>query len=163
MNNKTLLIIGGILLVIGLVKPNFNLPFDNPQPVNNIVIVSPPADSELKSKCELVINALRNGSSDRKQDGKRLSELCTDLAVLVGLDEENEVIKTTEEIRQANSLSGLMLRINLKNKYDGLSEAAQSVLVSQIGDDIVPLDQSLRNKAVDAFMGLAWAFNEGSK
>lgn len=163
MNNKLLLVIGAVLLLIGLVRPNINLPINNPQPVDNIVVVVPPADEELKEKCELVIDVLKNGSSDRKKDGKRLSELYADLAVLIRLDGDNEVVKTTEEIRQANSLSGLMLQMNIKDKYKGLSDATQTVLLSELGDDIVPLDDDLRGKAVKAFMALSWACLEGSK
>ena len=164
MNNKVLLVIGGILLLIGLVRPNINLPINNPKPVDTtIVVVTPPEDKELKEKCQLVIDALKAGPSDRKQDGKRLSELYSDLAVLIRLDGENEVVKTTEEVRQANSLSGLMLQMSIKDKYDGLSEATNAVVLSEIGDDIVPLDEDLRGKAVKAFMALSWACLEGSK
>lgn len=163
MNNKVLLVIGGLLLLIGLVRPNINFPINNPNPVDNIVVVTPPADEELKKTCQLVIDVLKAGPSDRKQDGKRLSELYSDLAVLIRLDGENEVVKTTEEVRQANSLSGLMLQMNIKDKYDGLPEATNAVVLSEIGDDIVPLDEDLRGKAVKAFMALSWACLEGSK
>lgn len=163
MNNKVLLVIGGILLIVGLVRPNINFPINNPQPVDNIVVVVPPEDDELKQQCKAVIDALKDGDSNRNQDGKRLSELYADLATLIRLDKENEVVKTTEEIRQANSLAGFMLQMNIQGKYPKLAEAAQSVVVAQIGDDIVPLDNDLRGKAVKAFMGLAWACNEGSK
>jgi hypothetical protein len=163
MNNKVLLVIGGLLLLVGLIRPNINFPINNPRPVDNIVIVVPPEDDALKQKCQSVINAIKSGDSNRKQDGKRLSELYSDLATLIRLDKENEVVKTTEEIRQANSLSGSMLQMNLQGKYPDLAEAAQAVLVSEIGDDIVPLDEELRGKVVKAFMGLSWACNEGSK
>jgi hypothetical protein len=163
MNNKVLLIIGVLLLLVGLVKPNINFPINNPPtPVDNIVVVTPPETKELREKCQLVIDVLKAGSSDSKQDGKRLSELYSDLAVLIRLDGENEVVKTTEEIRQANSLSGVMLQMNIKDKYKGLSDATQAVLLSELGDDIVPLDEELRGKAVKAFMALSWACLEGS-
>jgi hypothetical protein len=163
MNNKVLLIIGALLLLVGLIRPDINFPINNPKPVDNIVVVTPPADEELKKTCQLVIDVLKAGPSDRKQDGKRLSELYSDLAVLIRLDGENEVVKTTEEVRQANSLSGLMLQMNIKDKYDGLPEATNTVVLKQIGDDIVPLDEDLRGKAVKAFMALSWACLEGSK
>jgi hypothetical protein len=163
MNNKVLLVIGAILLLIGLVRPNFNFPINNPKPVDAIVVVTPPENKDLKEKCKPIIDALQNGSSDRKQDGKRLSDLYSDLAVLIRLDGENEVVKTTEEIRQSNSLAGVMLQMNIKDKYDGLSEATQAVVVNEIGDEIVPLNEELRGKAVKAFMALSWACLEGSK
>ena len=78
----------------------------------------PPESSELRDKCKLVKDIFEASSSkDKKQDARRLSDLCMDLATLVELDGDQEVVKTTEEIRQANSLSGAMLRMNIKGKY----------------------------------------------
>lgn len=164
MNTKILLGIGVVLLIVGLFKPNINiLPID--KPVNNsIVVISPPQDKELKDKCQSIIDALVSSSSeDRKKDSSRLSDLYMDLATLIELDGVDQAVKTTEEIRQANSLGGLMLRMNIKNKYPGLADAAQSVIISQIGDDIIPLDDELRKKSSETFRALAWACNEGSK
>lgn len=163
-NSKSLLVIAGILIVIGLVKPDLSkvIPIKNPSDTT-IVVVTPPQSEELRQKCKLVVDILSAGVSDRTKDGKRLSELYMDLATLIELDGDNEVVKTTEEIRQANNLSGLMLRLNIEGKYPGLGDAAQVVIINQIGNDIVPLDTELRNKAVEAFRALAWACNEGSK
>jgi hypothetical protein len=162
MNNKLLLGVGIALVLFGLFKPNLNFPVVNPNN-NTIVVVTPPQEKDLKDKCQLVINALADGSTDRKKDGTRLSDLYMDLATLIELDGEDEVVKTTEEVRQANSLCGAMLRMNIKGKYPGLPDAAQSVIITQIGDDIVPLDSDLRKKSAEAFRALAWACNEGSK
>ena len=165
LNSKSLLVIAGILIAIGLLKPDLTkvFPVINSPSNNTIVVVTPPSDDTLKQKCKLVIDILSNGNSDRSKDGKRLSDLYMDLATLIELDGADQVIKTTEEITQANSLSGLMLRLNIKDKYPGLGDAAQVVISSQIGDDVIPLDAELRSKAVEAFRGLAWACNEGSK
>jgi hypothetical protein len=165
LNSKSLLLIlAGVLVFVGLTKPDLTwLVKPKPSVVENIVVVTPPESKELREKCRPIIDVLKSGSSDRKQDAKRLSELYSDLAVLIRLDGENEVVKNTEEIRQANSLSGGMLQMNLKGKYSGLSEAAQAVIVSEIGNDIVPLDENLREQAVKAFTALAWACLEGSK
>lgn len=162
MNNKVLLIIGAVLLVFGLVRPTFNLPINKPID-NSIVVVTPPSDLEVRDLCKPIIEALKSGGSSRTKDAQRLSDLYMDLSTLIELDGENEVIKTTEEIRQANSLTGLMLRLNIKGSYPGLSEASQSFITSQIGDDVVTLDNNLRTKSVNAFRALAWACNEGSK
>jgi hypothetical protein len=162
MNKKLLLVVGLVLLGIGIFKPNLTLPVNKPVD-HHIVIVTPPSDDNLKKLCGPVIEALKNGSSSRNSDGKRLSELYFDLATLVELDGENEVVKTTEEIRQANSLSGVMLRMDLKGKYPDLAKSAQEVLNKTIGDDIIPLDKALRAKAVETFKALSWATNEGSK
>jgi hypothetical protein len=37
------------------------------------------------------------------------------------------------------------------------------MIVSVVGDDQIPLTTELRAKAIDSFMALAWACNEGSK
>jgi hypothetical protein len=163
MNNKLLLALGAGLLLFGLFKPNFNFPISKPDNTN-IVVVTPPESSELRDKCKLVRDVFQDSTArDKKQDARRLSDLCMDLATLVELDGDEEVVKTTEEIRQANALSGAMLRMNIKGKYPGLSDGAQLVISSQIGDDIAPLNSELRKKAADAFRALAWACNEESK
>jgi hypothetical protein len=165
LNSKSLLLIlAGVLIFVGLTKPDVTWLVKPKSPaVDNIVVITPPESKELRDKCSSVIDVLKNASSDRKQDGVRLSDLYMDLATLIELDGENEVVKNTEEIRQANSLSGAMLRMNLKNKYPGLSDAAQAVVINQIGDDAIPLDSHLRKKSVDTFRALAWACLEGSK
>jgi hypothetical protein len=163
MNNKLLLGVGIALVLLGLFKPSLNFPVVNPNNNNTIVVVTPPQEKALRDKCQLVIDAFADGSTDRKKDGARLSDLYMDLATLIELDGEDEVVKTTEEVRQANSLCGVMLRMNIKGKYPGLADAAQSVIIVQIGDDIVPLDSDLRKKSAEAFRALAWACNEGSK
>lgn len=163
MNNKLLLVVGAALLLFGLFKPNLNFPINKPDNTN-IVVVTPPESSELRDKCKSVRDIFKTSSApDKKQDARRLSDLCMDLATLVELDGDEEVVKTTEEIRQANALSGAMLRMNIKGKYPGLSDGAQLVISSQIGDDIAPLNSELRKKAADAFRALAWACNEESK
>lgn len=166
LNSKLILVIAVVLIFVGVFKPQ--LPFVGPnQPVD--VVVNPnvevdkPTDEVLLEKAKAVTKAFDGSSFDRSKDGQRLALLYLDLATLIELDGEQEVIKTTEEIRQANSLSGAMLRLNLKGTYPGLSDAANDLLMSQIGEDIVPLDSNLRAKAVDAFRALAWACFEGSK
>ena len=159
MNNKTLLIVAALLITVGLVKPtNFNWrPNVDNKPVS--VDVVKPTNKDLLDSCLDVIKILKGG----KGDAKRLSSLYNDLALLVSLDGEEEVVKTTDEVRQANSLSGVMLRLDVKNKYRGLSSACNNVMISAIGDDSILLDKSLRSKAVDGFKALAWACNEASK
>ena len=78
-------------------------------------------------------------------------------------DEDDKVISDTASIKEANSLAGKMLRLNIKDKYSGLAEAAKDVVVSGIGEDDVSLDDDLRQKAVESFRALSWAFYEGSK
>lgn len=160
MNNKTLLIIlAVVLLFVGIFKPNLGVvvPNNGPAPVVNVV---EPTDPELKTACLEVSKILQKG---RSSNALRLSSLYSDIGDLISLDGENEVIKNTEEIRQANKLSGLLLRLDIKGKYEGLAEAAEKVIVTGIGSDAVSLDKELRNKAVTSFKALAWACKEGSK
>ena len=160
MNNKTVLIVVAVfLLLIGIFKPNLDTFFPDSKPVPTINVVEP-TDPELKESCLAVATILKNGKSS---DALRLSSLYSDIGDLIALDGENEVIKTTEEIRQANKLSGSLLRLDIKGKYDGLATAAEKVIVVSIGQDDLPLDKELRNKSVTAFKALAWACKEGSK
>lgn len=161
MNSKTLLIIAIGLIGVGLLKPDFAQFITKPVP-NAVDIVVAPTSESLKLRCRDVIKAL-SVSSDRKTDGKRLSGLYNDIATLISLDGEDEVIRNTEEIRQANRLSGLMLHLDIKGKYKDLPSSAESLIKEAIGDDGVPLTPDLRAKAVEGFKALSWACNEGSK
>jgi len=166
MNSKNLLLLIALLLIaIGIFKPNLNNFLDSNRPsvnvVDNLDLVAPSSD-ELLTKSKDIIKAL-SSNSDRKIDGKRLASLYNDMATLISLDGENEVIKNTEDIRQANRLSGLMLRLDIRGKYPDLPEANEALVKAVIGDDQVLLNQDLREKAVDGFKALSWACNEGSK
>lgn len=165
MNSKTILIIAGLLICIGIVKPDLSvLTIDRKVPkvaVEDLDFVAPTSEV-FKEKTKDVIDAL-SVDPDRKVDGKKLASLYNDIAFLIALDEEDQVIKNTEEVRQANRLSGIMLKLDIKNKYKDLAAANQSLIKEAIGDDVLLLDSKLRAKAVEAFKILAWACNEGSK
>jgi len=165
MNTKTLLLaLAFILIGIGLFKPDLGSLVDRPQPVVvDIAELSAPVREGLKTKADEVVRVLKNGDSDRKTDGKRLSSLYVDLATLVTLDGDDEVIKNTEEIRQANKLAGTMLKLDIKNKYPKLAEAAKAVIVEAIGDDSVALNKESRVQAAEGFKALAWACSQGAK
>lgn len=162
MNSKTLLLlVAALLIAIGLLKPTLPL-VDNSTNIDTIK-VKEPSNVELLDECNAVILSLKDGPSSRKTDGKRLASLYLDLATLVGLDEEDTVIRNTEEIRQANRLAGIMLKLDMKGKYKDLAEANFNLIKAAIGDDSVLLDSNLREKAVEGFNALAWACYEGSK
>lgn len=163
MNKTFLMAIAGLLIVFGLVKPDVSQLFNKPSNGDRIVVVTPPSDPELKSVCEAVVSSLKNGGSTRIKDGLRLSDLYMDLSTLIELDGEDQVIKTTDDIRFANSISGPMLKMDIKGKYPTLAQDAYAVIVASIGDDNVPLDPELRSKAVEGFKALAWACVEGTK
>ena len=158
-----LLVLALALLGIGILKPDLGS-FNNPVSPSVVVEldVKEPESVELKEKADAVIKAL-SVDPDRKTDGLRLAYLYNDMATLVALDGDDEIIKNTEEIRQANKLAGLMLRLDIKGKYEDLPEAAQALVLTAIGDDNVLLNPDLRAKAVNGFKALAWACNEGSK
>lgn len=164
--NTVLLVLAVVLIVIGLGKPNLSdywpTPNNNVTDVTNIT-VSPPTDSVLLDKATVVKNIIGNGPSSRHYDGKRLASLYIDVGTLIGLKGSDEVLRNTEEIRQANSLAGSMLKLNIKDKYPELAKAAEDLVVSYIGGDDILLDDTTRNKAVEAFNALAWACYEGSK
>lgn len=157
------LLLATILIIIGLFKPDF-ASIINTSPTNNVstVVVSKPSNIELLDECQDVVNALKK-NSDRKYDGLRLASLYNDLATLISLDNEDMVVKNTEEVRQANKLAGVMLKLDIKGKYPELAKATTSVIVASLGDDSVMLDDKLRQQAVDGFKALAWACYEGSK
>ena len=159
--NLLVLLVAAVLIVFGLFKPSLSVV----DPVNNenSIKVVEPSNVMLRDLCIPVIDALKYGPSSRKVDGKRLASLYSDLAVLMGLDGEDQVVKNTEDVRQANRLTGAMLKLDLKDKYPDLKEATTNLVKSAIGDDLILLDAVTREKTVEAFNALAWACNEGSK
>lgn len=164
MNTKNiLLVIAGLLILIGLLKPDISNLFNNDKKLNSVVINLEKPSEDLLDECELVIKSLKDGPSSRINDGKSLASLYVDLAKLIALEEDKEIIKTTEEIRQANSLSGTMLDLDIDGAYPQLAENCNNLIVSAIGEDNVSLDKELRKKAVEGFNALAWACNEGAK
>ena len=165
MNTKTLLLgLAFVLIAVGLFKPDFGSLINRPQPVVvDVEEISAPVREGLKTKADEVVRILKEGDADRKTDGKRLSNLYIDLATLVSLDGEDQIIKSTEEIRQSNRLAGTMLKLDMKNKYPKLAEACKAVMVEAIGDDNILLDANLRQNAEEGFKALAWACQQGAK
>ena len=162
-NNNILLIVACLLIVLGLSKvdlSNLNILPNRPASVD-VLELPTPTDENVKKEAEDVIVVLKEAAI--KSEAKKLRDLYLDLAKLVELDGEEEVIKSTEEIRQANSLAGIMLRLDMKGKYPNLAKEAKEVVVASIGDDQILLSKELRVKAVEGLNALAWACNEGSK
>lgn len=167
MTNKYLLAVAGLLIIMGLTKFDpTQLLNNNNRPVavvDNLELVEP-TNENLKKEAEDIVVLLQE-KLDKKDLTKflELRNLYLDLGVLISLDGENEVIKTTDEIRQANSMAGIMLNLDLKNKYPGLAKENNDVLVAAIGDDSILLSKELRTQAIEAFKALAWAYNKGCK
>ena len=166
--NKILLIIATILIVLGIFKPNLS-DLDIIKTLNSVhslesYVVDSPSDSELLDRANIVKNIfLSSDDSTRTSDCLKLSALYSDLAVLIELDGADVVVKNTATIREVSGLSGKMLRLDINNKYLNLSQACQDVVVAAIGDDDVLLNDTLRKKAAEGFRALSWACYEGSK
>lgn len=163
MNQKTLLVIAGLLILLGITKVDLGglIKVNNPTTVD-VMELSAPTDDNIKKEAEDVIDLLKR-SGGSKNDFKKLRDLTLDIGRLVELDGEDLVIKNTDEIRQANSIAGVMLRLDIKGKYANLPKEAKEVIVASIGDDNINLTPDLRVKAVEGFNALAWAYNEASK
>lgn len=159
-SNKILLILGLGLVTLGWFRPSLDTVIYPPTVTS--IAVEAPTTKETKEACLKVISSLKKGP-DPYNDGKMLASLFSDMARLIALDGKNEIIKTTEEIVQANKVAGILLQMNLKDKYDNLSEYCEDVVVSVMGEDSALLDDNLRQKAVSAFKNLAWACEESSK
>lgn len=161
--NNTILVVAGLLILIGLTK--FDLSSLNIVPRKPVVVdvleLPAPVDANVLKEAKDVLTIVQNQMD--KPEARRLRDLYLDMKRLIQLDGEEEVIKSTEEIRQANSLAGVMLRMDIKGKYPNLAKECKDVIVSTIGDDQLVLSPILRSKALDAFDALAWALNEGSK
>lgn len=167
MSNKLLLTIGIVLLALGLLKPNLqNLQF----PINrspSVVAVEnyqneAPLDPELLESAKAIIDIIKNSDSpSKKLECLKLSSLYYDLATLISLEGDDEVVSNTTAIREANILSGKMLKLNIKDKYSNLPEKCEELLAEEIGTDDIALDSNLRKKAAEAFRALSWAFYKG--
>lgn len=154
MNKNTLLIAGAILIFIGLAKPNVGRIIPITPVVSSVVV---PSDVNLKKEAEDVISA---GSSLSSKEASDLRDLYIGLANLIRLDGTDQVVSSTEHIRQANSIGGKLLHLDLKGKYPTLAKENNDVIIKAIGDDNVALTSELRTKSSDAFMALAWAYNQ---
>jgi hypothetical protein len=165
-----ILYIGIGLILLGLFKPNITnyLPVINPNNQNasclDNYVITPPDDINILEKCNLIIDILQSSNANNKKyDALKLSSLYADIATLIRLDGDDLVVKDTQTIREVNSLTGQMLKLDIKGKYPNLASSAQDVIKAAIGDDDVLLSTENREKAAQAFDGLSWAFYEGGK
>jgi len=152
-SNFIVLAIGCVLLLLGLFGSNLG---SISILTNNSAVFEKPSDPRLVELAQPVILAL----DDSGNDGLVLANLYNDIATLIEIDQD--VVKNTEEIKEANRISGNMLKLGIKDKYPNLAEAANAMVVSYLGDDNAALSPELRKKSVDVFRALAWACKEGS-
>lgn len=166
MNNKVVLAIGAVLIAIGIFKPDLSqlIPKGGDPVVDNPVVeIEEPSDPDLKEQALAIAEILKSGGDDRKVDGMALSKLYSDIAMIISLDEENEIVKTTNEIREVNSVAGTLMNLQLQGKYKDLPQTAKGILISVLGDDVAVLNEDNRQKAVDAFEALSWGCYMGAK
>lgn len=167
MNKKVVLVVGAVLIAIGIFKPDLSnlIPSNNNTPVvdNPVVQVEEPSDPALKKWADEIVVILKNGGDDRKVDGYNLAKLYNDIAMIISLDNDNAIVKTTSEIREVNSVAGSLMNLNLKGKYPDLASTAKDLVVAAVGDDVAVLNDSSREQATAAFKALAWACYEGAK
>ena len=160
--NYFILIAAGLLILVGLTKfdlSQLNILPNKPAVVDNMELPKPTDEKILKEAEDVVIVAKKMPQAE----ARRLRDLYLDMSQLIKLDGEDQVIANTEEIRQANSIAGLMLKLDIKGKYPDLPKELKEVVVAAVGDDQITLSPELRTKAASGFDALAWALNEGSK
>lgn len=126
-------------------------PNPNPAPYPN----PPRPDAELIKLTEPL-----SKFSISRQDRLTISEFYYDFYIVISLDAANKHIKTTEIFRNSYMNAGQLMfqQSGLEGKYDGLAEAIDSVIVSYLGLDIVPLEHG---KAAKVLCAIAWRiYNE---
>lgn len=161
-NNTLVLTIAGLLILVGIAGIDLTSILSPGKPaVVDVLELTPPTDEVLLKEATDVLNIVKSQLS--KEEARKLRDLYLDMKQLVKLDGEDEVIKNTEEIRQANSIAGSMLRLDMKGKYPELAKECKEVMITAVGDDQIVLSSELRLKGMDGFDALAWAMNEGSK
>lgn len=152
MNKKVLVFIGVVLVWVGLTKPNFMGLQKKTTPVNSVVSV------ELKPVAEKVLDTINASTNKDSQELGLLRDLYLHISELIILDNKDMVVKTTDEIRETNSVAGRLL--NISGKYPNLAKTSNDVIVAAIGNDNVPLTTDLRKKAAEGFQALSWAFDK---
>lgn len=165
-NNKWILVVGAVLIAVGVFKPDLSNYIPKVDGGTKVVVpaveVAEPTDPDLLASALKVAEAVKAGENP-KVDGLVLSGLYADIAKLVSLSGAEEVVKTTSEIREVNSVAGSLMNLKLQGKYPGLAVAARELVVKAVGDDVIVLNEENRKAAVAAFEALAWGCVEGAK
>lgn len=166
MNKNVVLVLGVALIAVGVFKPDFSnlIPKGGSTVTVPVVSVQEPTDPELLASALKVAAALKGGD---KNDALALSGLYSDIAKLVGLAGSEEVVKTTSELVEVNSVAGSLMNLKLKGKYPDLAPAAKELISKAFGGDegldVAVLNDESRKVAVAAFEALAWGCAEGGK
>lgn len=164
--DKVVLILAGALVLIGLLKPDFSnlIPSNRPVAVETETLQAP-ISADVKAVAEKVTKIFKESTAkDKKVKGQRFKSLMIDLAKLIKLDGEREIVKSTKELRLANSIAGRMSDLDMKGEFTDLAKTCTEVLVASLGgtEDIL-LTPELREKGGDGFLAIAWAVEQGLK
>jgi hypothetical protein len=164
-NFNWVLVLGVLLLGYGFIEPVITKNL-NPVPVSvtrDFTDLKAPEDPKTLELCRGVIKTfVDSGSPTRKSDALKLASLYLDLSNLISLSGEEEVIKNTLEVREANRIAGFMLKTTLVGKYKDLSSKTNDVVMNGLGDDDIALSKEVREIAVKTFRDLSWACYQGS-
>lgn len=130
--------------------------------MENVNIVVP--DVEIAIPEPSVTNkTLVEGLSDVVTDKKDRIQLRDFFATLAHvIDTDPNLIKTTSDFKEYNSLSGQLnfTGLDLKDKYNDLGEAIDKVIVSTLGLENVNMTPEKRKVLVDVLNAVAWSFNQ---
>lgn len=164
--DKVVLILAGALVLIGLFKPDFSnlIPSNRPVAVETETLQTP-VSTDVKTVAEKVTKIFKESTAkDKKVKGQRFKSLMIDLAKLIKLDGEREIVKSTKELRLANSIAGRMSDLDMKGEFTDLAKTCTEVLAASLGgtEDIL-LTPELREKGGDGFLAIAWAVEQGLK
>jgi hypothetical protein len=175
MSKSFVLVIGVVLIAVGVFKPDLSNLLPNNGGGDSVVVPSvefaEPTDPNLMASALKVADALKIGEN-HKEDGLALAKLYHDIARLIELDGDNEIVKTTTEIAEVNSVAGRLMNLQLRGQYPDLAKAAKSLVVNALNGevdaeesevDVAVLNAESRSVAVAAFDALAWGCFEGSK
>lgn len=164
--DKVVLILAGALVLIGLLKPDFSnlIPSNRPVAIETETLQAP-VSTDVKAIAEKVTKIFKESTAkDKKVKGQRFKSLMIDLAKLIKLDGEREIVKSTKELRLANSIAGRMSDLDMKGEFTDLAKTCTEVLAASLGgtEDIL-LTPELREKGGDGFLAIAWAVEQGLK
>lgn len=164
--DKIVLALAAILVLVGLFRPDFSnlIPSNKPAVVETETLQTP-ASADVKAVAEKVTKIFKESTAkDKRVKGQKFKSLMVDLAKLIKLDGEREVVKSTKELRLANSIAGRMCDLDMKGEFTDLAKTCTEVLTTSLGgtDDIL-LTPELREKAGDGFLAVAWAVEQGLK
>ena len=155
MSDTLKLILAGILVVASLFGESIvelikTIEADN-TPSVNIVEPSLPYKDVVKEIVAVDIE---------KEDAQQISDFFSELASVI--ENDVELIKTTKNFRDFNSLAGGLnfAGLELKDKYPSLGEHIDQSIIDSIGKENNPLSPEKRSDLVECLRAVAWAVHQ---